>query len=156
MDSKQEHDGKPQSKSPPRSPKDALPFTDKTIKKILGFSHEKQIEMLNSVARGQGYESETKRASCFVDFTFSNIHFVKESKFDTTLAIVFIRSMNTSFRHAVETSWNQRDESYRRFKEIILKHCRYSNVSLKDAHKMSDFATRTFLRVFHLFRNTFV
>ena len=157
MDSKHENEGKVSAKSPPRSPKDVVQFTDKILKKLLGLSHEQQVEFLNCVARGEGYgDSETKRGLCFVEFTFSNLHFVKQNEFSIPLAIIFMKSMNTAFRHAVKTSWNQRDESYRRFKEIILKHYEYSHVSLKDAHMMTDFATRTLFRVFHLFRNAFV
>ena len=99
------------------------------------------------------YSGRRLRADPFTDLLFNVLLSFTLLMF---LAIIFMKSMNTAFRHAVKTSWNQRDESYRRFKEIILKHCKYSHVSLKDAHMMTDFATRTLFRVFHLFRNAFV
>jgi hypothetical protein len=157
-DSKKKDDDDTKIRSPPRSPKDVVAFTDKVLKKLLGLqSHEDQIELLNSISRGEGYgDSGTERGLCFVEFTFSNVHFVLEKKIKTQLALVFIKSMNTAFRHAVKTNWDQRDESFRRFKEVILNYCKYSNVNLKEAHMMTDFATRTLFRVFHLFRNIFV
>ena len=143
--------------TPPRSPKDTqIPFTDKSLRKLFEIKKSSdQIDMLKSIARGEGYSDSSKKGTCYVEFMFSNLHFVKEKKLQDSTALVFMKSMNASFVHAVKTMFKETNESFRVFKNEVLKYCKYSTITISEASLMTDFATKSFFRVFHLHYRTF-